>query len=475
MKIIHRRLLSLFVVVVILSLALPLSHVINAASLHPSTLLEIAPFPTISGFYSYFPLVDKSFPGYFVATNGSDSNPGTFSNPWRTIEKAAEMLVAGDTVYIRGGVYQEAVEFNNSGTNSAPIKILAYPGEIPVIDGNNFAIPREYGGTLLELNGSYIIVSGLEVRYSSYLGVRLAGAHDIASKINAHHNSHGGMLASGDYTIIEYSQVWSNDMQNVNGINPAGDSTALTAARMPNNAILRHNIVHDNWGIGLSTYESNGTTLEDNIVYDSFGPNVYLSDATNVLFQRNFVYRTGAMISNDQNGILVGDETSNPASANITIINNIVYNTNRLLYCVKGSSVRMVNVLIANNTFFNSAREGGILFIDGISYQNVRFMNNLIEQDGTLPIVVVERNHPGLTFSNNLWSKTPSDSASGVGDVIGDPLLEKVGQPYNTYWFRLLTDSPAIGKAMSLPEVSLDYFENTRGGAPDLGACEKIP
>lgn len=42
---------------------------------------------------------------YYVATNGSYSNPGTIDQPWKTIQKAADTLVAGATAYIRGGIY----------------------------------------------------------------------------------------------------------------------------------------------------------------------------------------------------------------------------------------------------------------------------------------------------------------------------------------------------------------------------------
>jgi len=46
---------------------------------------------------------------YYVATNGSDANPGSEASPWRTIQMAANMLRAGDTVLIKQGVYQEKV------------------------------------------------------------------------------------------------------------------------------------------------------------------------------------------------------------------------------------------------------------------------------------------------------------------------------------------------------------------------------
>ena len=56
---------------------------------------------------------------YYVAPaslGGSDSNPGTWDDPWETIQHAADTLVAGDTVYIRAGTYQEQVIAQNAGS-----------------------------------------------------------------------------------------------------------------------------------------------------------------------------------------------------------------------------------------------------------------------------------------------------------------------------------------------------------------------
>src|SRR5690349_18978526 len=71
---------------------------------------------------------------YYVATNGSDSSAGTESSPWRTIAHAVKRMQAGDTTYVKGGVYSEPPRFGRSGTASAPIKLLNAPGESPVID-----------------------------------------------------------------------------------------------------------------------------------------------------------------------------------------------------------------------------------------------------------------------------------------------------------------------------------------------------
>ena len=58
---------------------------------------------------------------YTVAPNGADSNPGTEAQPFRTIQKAADVAAAGDTVHVRAGVYAENVIIKNSGTEGRPI------------------------------------------------------------------------------------------------------------------------------------------------------------------------------------------------------------------------------------------------------------------------------------------------------------------------------------------------------------------
>ncbi len=72
---------------------------------------------------------------YYVSADGNDSNNGGENTPFRTIQKAASLMVAGDVCYIRGGIYRETVVPKNSGTQAAPIKYVAYPGEIVEING----------------------------------------------------------------------------------------------------------------------------------------------------------------------------------------------------------------------------------------------------------------------------------------------------------------------------------------------------
>ena len=66
---------------------------------------------------------------YFVAANGSDANPGTLARPFATLYRAYQAVAPGDTVNIRGGVYQTLISWNKGGSATAPITIQAYHGE----------------------------------------------------------------------------------------------------------------------------------------------------------------------------------------------------------------------------------------------------------------------------------------------------------------------------------------------------------
>lgn len=111
---------------------------------------------------------------YYVATNGKDSNPGTLSQPFATWDFAFNRVVAGDIVYIRDGVYyadpkpyQRSIYgvrvFDRNGTSANPIKILAYPGETPILDCSNITEAGLHTGILID-HCQYWNIKGLTIR-----------------------------------------------------------------------------------------------------------------------------------------------------------------------------------------------------------------------------------------------------------------------------------------------------------------------
>lgn len=89
--------------------------------------------------YVFMPILFRTEapPGdaFYVSPSGSNSNPGTIHQPWRTIDYAANNAAVGpgDVVYIRGGTYREAITQGISGAPGQPITFRNYPGESPII------------------------------------------------------------------------------------------------------------------------------------------------------------------------------------------------------------------------------------------------------------------------------------------------------------------------------------------------------
>jgi hypothetical protein len=73
----------------------------------------------------------------YVSTTGSDKNPGTLDQPWRTLAHALHTVYDGQVLFVRGGTYREQIDHLrlHTGTRDAPITVLAYPGENPVLVG----------------------------------------------------------------------------------------------------------------------------------------------------------------------------------------------------------------------------------------------------------------------------------------------------------------------------------------------------
>ena len=69
--------------------------------------------------------------------NASDKNPGTELKPWQTIQHAANILVAGDTVFIKNGIYRESVEVKHSGLNYNKMISFIADGDSVYIKGSD--------------------------------------------------------------------------------------------------------------------------------------------------------------------------------------------------------------------------------------------------------------------------------------------------------------------------------------------------
>jgi hypothetical protein len=428
---------------------------------------------------------------YYVATDGDDANPGTLSQPWRTIYKATRTVDAGDTVYIRGGTYHESNIFYTSGTQDAPITISGYPGEAAILDGDDYQIPaKKSGSALIQVRGDWVIIRDLTFTGSGDQGLATKGAHDTIDDVYSHHNWGWGIWMAGNYDTTQNSRVWSNSMMNENEVIASGWAGGVTCARYPDHCSIRDTQSWENWGEGISTFEALHTTIEGNTAYDNQTSNIYISDTRYALVRGNLVYCTPGnkgKPDSSQLGILVYDELGVPIplgpggtrtdSSDNIFLNNIVMGCDSNLFATQNQAA---DNLYAYNTFVNSSLDkpyyaANVKFQSGTA-PGQRFINNLVYQGDALPIV--QNDSPGvMSFSHNLWSKAPpsGSGASGAGDVIGDPKLSMQGSPYSIDWFQLTASSPAIDRGQAIAETGMDFIGAVRSVLPDIGALELNP
>jgi hypothetical protein len=110
------------------------------------------------------------------------------------IGRALALAVAGDTVVVPAGRYEEAIRVDRSGTSAAPIVVRALPGAV-------LASPQP-GASLsafdLQEGVAHVVIEGFEIEggYGEAVFVR-AGAHDVTLSGLHVHDNRGGIWIGG--------------------------------------------------------------------------------------------------------------------------------------------------------------------------------------------------------------------------------------------------------------------------------------
>ena len=352
---------------------------------------------------------------YYVSTTGNDSNPGTIGAPWLTIQHAANTVTAGATVYVFGGVYNEAVNFPASGTAAAPITFEGYPGQTAVLDGTSVTCctsnPPSSGndtqGLVTIVNQSYITVSGFEIRNfttskASYTpaGVWITGSgtgvqllnnlvHNITTSSEKNGNAFGIAVYGTSQTPITSVMISGNEVYSLK----TGNSESVNVDGNVTHFSITNNLVHDNDNIGIDAigYEGVGPVGYDEAMYGEISGNtIYnISGIHNAgegdQYDADGVYCDGCafvtiednLIHNVDYGIEVASEhkicqsTGTEYSSNgtigkgtdpcngryVTVRNNVVYDSNACGISIGGYSANVggtANAVIVNNTLYNN-------------------------------------------------------------------------------------------------------------------------
>jgi len=131
---------------------------------------------------------------YFVDPNGNDTTGnGSIGSPFKTIPKAVSLVVAGDTIYLRGGThnYSATITLSTSGSSGNLITLQNYQDEIPILDFTLQPNADAYPG--IALTGNYWYLKGFIIQYAGFNGVRVTGAHNILERLITRSNGDTGL------------------------------------------------------------------------------------------------------------------------------------------------------------------------------------------------------------------------------------------------------------------------------------------
>lgn len=439
------------------------------------TLLLVVPaLLNCGGSESSSVLVTGVDDAYYVSPDGSDDNPGTLNEPWQTIGKAAETLVAGDTVFIRQGTYYERVVPINSGISGKRITYAAYSGEQATINGTDVSINGTWGG-LLE-------ISELSFITLNHLRVVNAGTDD----------NHNGILVQNSNEIIiqncyTYNTVSSGiavwESRNVvidgNEVELAcndGEQECITIA-CTNVFRVSNNIVHHSGpgsiggeGIDVKDGSSHGAVC-GNRVHHINRLGIYI-DAWDKNTHNIDVYSNTVYDCKDD-GFALASEAGGHLH-DISIFNNLAYSNKNSGLTIAGwgepvGNHPISNILVINNTFFNNGTEGwGVgISIENYDADEITIRNNILSQN-LYAQIFVEEVGGGLVVDHNLFYGTGEPYGSDYID--GDPRFIDQGN----FDLHLQPTSPAIGSGLSIRAPSEDFDGNLRpqGEKYDIGAYE---
>jgi surface-anchored protein len=364
---------------------------------------------------------------YYVSPDGSDRNDGrTIDTPFKTIRKAASVVQPGDTVMLRGGVYNEynvIDAWRRSGEPGKPITFMSYPGERAIVDGSHVQRdPRSSNPAAPELirivGLDWYVFDGIVFRNSAGRGLALEGSHHVVRNVVSHSNHSDGIYLSGSYNLVEDSMSFDNYSRS-NG----GDSADGIKITVGTGNVIRRFLAYDNSDDGIDIWDTTNTLVE----YSAAFRNGRGSTGNGMGFKMG---RAG-LTSHSIIRFNVGFENrainfTDNGGGGLQVYNNTSFGAGQFGFAVRGRT-SVDPSLVANNISFRDTR--GVLI-------------DVEERGGQLP-----------ETHNNSWD---------LG--IRDPRFVSL-DPDSSDFLRLRPDSPAIDAGY---DVGMPFL----GEAIDLGAFE---
>lgn len=389
---------------------------------------------------------------YYVSPSGNDANPGTLSQPWKTIQKCLNTVHPGDTCQVMGGTYSEALVLKTSGTASARITVKTYNSQIVTVNSGASKSLVTTG------NMGYYTIDG--IRFIS----TASGTSNTDVSINFSYNFWGdgvfgekgndGFILRNCYVegaIYFYGSDNLVENCEINGMNRKWANAIIERSQPSENNIFRNNTMHDfsqrgAWSLqgtdnslwegntiyntGLGGMDCDGAgypvtkcKMVNNIIHDINGEGVgiFLENAFNSLLEGNTIYNVLQGVEIINYGTPIANQEYRNKSINTIIRNN-------LLYDISGEGIACKGTLggkLLGNTIKNTKQSRG--FWGAITLgkygdffcTNWEVKNNKVSQSSLYEVWIDSNTNSlsGLDIDYNNYDKFKARWSNGVSGV----------------------------------------------------------
>lgn len=330
-------------------------------------------------------------PVLYVAPDGSDNGNGSPTAPYATLAKAYSASAEKGTIVVRGGTYRQGDVVIAGGK---PVRIIAYPGEIPVFDG------------AAAVSGGWTSEGSLQ--YRAYTPIPVSDGNGIS--FTSGQNLTGGAI--GKYA----DEAWAGDTQ----LRQVGDKASVADGRFF--------VDRDNGRIYLTASDvSRGNIEVANLRHflTIQARNSSVEGLRIIRFANSASdYGVIRIFDDGDNAVLRNVEISDSAFISVTIAGN----TNRTGNLNTGT--KLVHVTITHSNWMGvNATYSDDLVLDGV---NISGMNQWDEftnspQSGALKTsrtvrTIVRNSQIRGNHSHGLWFDQSNSEVEVAGNVITDNL-----------------------------------------------------
>jgi len=330
----------------------------------------------------------------YISPTGLDLGSCPITAPCLTLPYAARQASAGDTVYVRAGVYYVRAEWVVTGESD--LLITAYPADIalgyerPILDATYAALGPTQNVLLISASHT-VTVSHIEVRNSTGRGVSSGGSssHVTFFDIWAHDIGERCFGLVGSYITLDSSHAYNCAMNwatyTGGGGWPAGVSSWWKSGTTPSDHVMIINsLVQNVFGEGIICLNVDYCHVLQTVILNTKSVAAYSDNAIQVTFDHLLINMTDPAYRKNgryAHGVEFTNEQGARASIGLTVTNSTITGVENGVY------------------FFCS--------LPGCGYGGVTIANNRIDARGYSVKINTADSVTGVNvLSNNVYSGT---------------------------------------------------------------------